>query len=185
MAKPFLKAGLPIYIDKPLAYSMSEAEEIYALQQYDGQIFTCSALSYSNELRLSQSQKDELGDILFIEAQVMKSWNKYAIHVVDPVLNLIDSKIASSTVFKDPTLTRVDISCENRVGLSFTAYQSDKIPIEIKITGMKKTVVLVFSDTFHAFKAALQSFINIVQGVEAIQDRQNVLRRIAIIEKGI
>ncbi len=42
-AAPFLKAGLPIYIDKPIALTLDELDKIYKLEQYPGQIFTCSA----------------------------------------------------------------------------------------------------------------------------------------------
>ena len=42
-AKPFLEAGIPIYIDKPLALSLSEAKNLFDLQSYPGQIFSCSA----------------------------------------------------------------------------------------------------------------------------------------------
>ena len=41
-AAPFLDAGLPIYIDKPLALSIAEAEAMYAREKHEGQIFTCS-----------------------------------------------------------------------------------------------------------------------------------------------
>ncbi len=184
MVEPFLKAGLPVYIDKPIAYSVVEAEKIYALEQYQGQIFTCSALLYSKELQLNQAQRDSLGEILFIESQVMKSWKKYAIHIIDPVLNLINSKLHTSKVFKDETTTKVEASCENGIELSFTAHEVSQVPIEIRIFGTKGNVILRFSDTFSAFKAALQSFVNIVQGVEVAQDRNTVLERIAIIEKG-
>ena len=44
-AAPFLKAGVPIYIDKPLANSVAAAEHLYAQETVEGQIFTCSAFA--------------------------------------------------------------------------------------------------------------------------------------------
>lgn len=185
MAEPFLKARLPVYIDKPMAYSVSEAKKIYALEQYQGQIFTCSALLYSKELQLSRAQKNELGDIVLIEAQIMKSWKKYAIHIIDPVLNLINTKVQTSRTSKTKTTTNVEVICENGIKLSFTTHKMGQVPIEIKVFGTKGSVVLKFSDTFNAFKAALQHFINIVQDVEKVQDKSRVLERIAIVEMGV
>ena len=42
-ARPFLEAGMPIYIDKPLALSVDRAKEIMDLQVFPGQLFSCSA----------------------------------------------------------------------------------------------------------------------------------------------
>ncbi len=58
-AEPFLRAGLPIYIDKPIAVSVAALDKLYSLQQYNGQIFTCSALRYSQELMLSEADKKQ------------------------------------------------------------------------------------------------------------------------------
>ena len=67
-AKPFLEAGLPIYIDKPLATTVAEAEKIYSLQQFEGQIFTCSALRYAPDFQWQENERDDLGKkIVLIE----------------------------------------------------------------------------------------------------------------------
>ncbi len=57
MSRPFLLAGLPIFIDKPLAYSLKEAKEILDLQQFENQIFTCSSLRYAKEFQLTEAKK--------------------------------------------------------------------------------------------------------------------------------
>ena len=53
-AKKFLSAGLPIYIDKPIATNLSDLNKIYDLETFQGQIFSCSATRYSYELKLSK-----------------------------------------------------------------------------------------------------------------------------------
>jgi len=73
-ATPFINAGLQIYIDKPIALSTSALNRLYELEQYPGQIFTCSALRYSAELRLSEEDRMELGDVRQIIAFAPKSW---------------------------------------------------------------------------------------------------------------
>jgi hypothetical protein len=57
IASFFLKKSMPIFIDKPLALSVSDAKKILSLQSYDGQIFSCSSMRYSTELKLSNEQK--------------------------------------------------------------------------------------------------------------------------------
>lgn len=43
-AAPFLEAGVPIYIDKPIATNRVGLKALRSREQYPGQIFTCSAL---------------------------------------------------------------------------------------------------------------------------------------------
>ena len=61
MASPFLDAALPVYVDKPLALSVAEAEQLYVRQQYPGQIFTCSATAYACEFRPEPEKLAALG----------------------------------------------------------------------------------------------------------------------------
>ena len=89
-AKPFLEAGLPVYIDKPIALSVDALESLYALQLYPGQIFTCSALRYSDECLLHDDDRKEIGQIRQVIAITPKSWEKYAVHIVEPVIGFLD-----------------------------------------------------------------------------------------------
>ena len=57
LAYPLIKAGLPVYIDKPLALSLDIAKELISMQKYEGQIFSCSALLYDSSLKLNLSAK--------------------------------------------------------------------------------------------------------------------------------
>ncbi|QQR81419.1 MAG: Gfo/Idh/MocA family oxidoreductase [Deltaproteobacteria bacterium] len=74
MSIPFLDAGLPIYIDKPIALTLDDIESLYSYQQYNGQIFSCSAMRFSEELQLSALDRENLGDIGHIQAVIPKSW---------------------------------------------------------------------------------------------------------------
>ena len=80
MSEPFLRAGLPIYIDKPMALSRKEADRMYLRQKYEGQIFTCSALAFAKELMITPQDRDRLGSIGRIEGTTMKDWPKYSPH---------------------------------------------------------------------------------------------------------
>ncbi|MEJ1935652.1 Gfo/Idh/MocA family oxidoreductase, partial [Nostoc sp. NIES-2111] len=88
LAAPFLDAGLPIYIDKPLALSGRDARKIYARQARPGQIFTCSALAFAAELSLTARDKSDIGRLRYAEAVTAKDWGRYAVHVIEPLLTL-------------------------------------------------------------------------------------------------
>lgn len=91
-AAPFLDAGLPVFIDKPIAHTLKDFERISSLQKYPGQIFTCSATRYSRNMELGFSDSVRLGQILEVNGVVPKSWERYSIHIIEPTLKLVSSR---------------------------------------------------------------------------------------------
>ena len=62
--EPVLKAGKPVFIDKPLAHNLADALQIQKLaQQYKTPWFSASALRYQKELQDLMSS-DVLGDVV-------------------------------------------------------------------------------------------------------------------------
>src|SRR5690554_2484576 len=84
MALPIISAGIPVFIDKPLALSIKDAEIMYAAEKYRGQIYSCSSLRFAKELELTESDLKKIGKVKFVEARTPKSWEKYAVHLIDP-----------------------------------------------------------------------------------------------------
>lgn len=162
-ARQFLLAGKPIYIDKPIALSLPALLELYQLQQYSGQIFTCSALRYSSEFILSCEDKKELGEIVAISASTPHSWEKYAAHIIEPVLKMImpDDSVSESQLTIDCHGSRTLSVCwGSGLRTSFSALGDVESPIQIKVDGTKCSKTLVFKDSFTAFKRALQDYTN-------------------------
>lgn len=65
LAEPFLKAGLPTFVDKPLAADLDVARKIVALaRENDAPLFSASAVRYYNEITAWQANRDEFGKVL-------------------------------------------------------------------------------------------------------------------------
>ena len=165
-AAPFLKAGLPVYIDKPIALSKADLRKLYELEQYPGQIFTCSALRFSHEFVLSQEDRKEIGDIRKIVAFTPKSWSKYAVHIIEPVINMLPATdrpvsfgggLAASLCNENSGSLLVDW-CSG-IQTAFFAVGDGVSPISIRVIGTSAYKELVFSDSFSAFKTALEVFV--------------------------
>jgi len=159
IAKLFILSGLPIYIDKPFALTVEEAERICSIEQYPGQIFTCSALRYAREFQVDGDVMDEVD---LVEGIVPKDWNRYAIHVIEPSLLLRGRRY---------------------IPMVFHANRSGPIRI-ILHRGMKNDITLEFRDSFTCFKAALQEFVDIVNGQKNPITKEHVLNVVRIIEEG-
>lgn len=189
-AKPFLDAGLPIYIDKPIALSVESLNELYTLERYPGQIFTCSALRYSKELSIFGDEINKLGSIRQIVAFTPKSWNKYAVHIIEPVLKMVSDTDQPEHYFSDKTNKPMDgarsLKVRWRSGLetSFFATGDGITPISIRIIGTHGYKELQFSDTFPAFKSALEAFIDGIRNKNIASPRNFNQRVVRIIEEG-
>lgn len=188
-AAPFLQAGVPVYIDKPIALSQERLRELYRLQQYEGQIFTCSALRYAKELMLDEADRERIGPIRHIQASTPNGWDKYAVHVIEPVLNIIGrpALMASAQArFIAEKGRAVSLAFEGGITVDFMALGKNVAsPLSLRIHGERGWHDLVFADSFSAFKSALVAF---VEGVRTRTCRSPMgfnEQVVAIIESGL
>ena len=68
-AKPFLEAGVPMFIDKPFTCSLEHAKAIAELaEEKNIPLFSSSSLRYAVEVQEIQEKQDELGKVLGADA---------------------------------------------------------------------------------------------------------------------
>ncbi len=187
--EPYLKAGIPVYIDKPIALSHEGLRALYKLEQYPGQIFTCSALRYSNELKLSSDERAALGELRWIVATTPKSWNKYAVHIIEPVLNLLPEndypRTYSNLTDKSASgASTLSVSWESGIQTSFFATGDGMTPITLRICGTKGWKELTFSDSFSAFKKALEAFVVGIKNKTVESPKNHNAKVVDLIERG-
>jgi hypothetical protein len=184
MAKPFLAAGLPIYIDKPLALMCSEVELLFSLQQYEGQLFTCSAFTYARELKNVKTILDKT-PILKVEAYIKNDWNKYAIHLIEPIISVIGSEcyIKSINSYSNKLELLVTYLMSNNIRINLTLFQKKEVKPTIQFFHENKITTVIFEDVFFAFKSALEQFILGIRHNKVFTKKKNVLRCIEMIEK--
>jgi len=185
-AAPFLKAGLPIYIDKPIALSIDELQKLYNLEQYPGQIFTCSALRYAQELNLSETDNQSIGKILHVQASIPKDWDKYGVHIIEPVLKIIGDQggIVRSQVWRQDDFVSVNLLWESGLQSNISTFGDTVSPLTIRVMGDSGWKELCFKDTFSAFKLALIDFITGVENCDVRINPVYVRRLVEIIEIG-
>ena len=185
-AVPFLDAGIPIYVDKPLTLTVAEARRLIDLQQYPGQLFSCSALRYAREFQLSDAERAQIGRLRHIHATVPKDWNKYAVHVIEPLLLLASERgtLERIQVWRESDATTVAIGYSSDFQALVSTLGSSQAPLALRVIGERGWQDLVFKDTFPAFKAALFEF---VQGIIHRNERIHpdfMLEVVGIIEAG-
>ena len=188
-AAPFLEAGVPVYIDKPVALTLDGLHELYARQQYEGQIFTCSALRYAKELTLNKADLERIGPIRHIQANTPSSWEKYAVHLIEPALQLMGEpkQIMHAQARSIARTGRgVTVSFEGGITVDFSALGNNVAsPLSIRVHGARGWHDLVFVDSFSAFRAALVEFIEGIRTGTCRSPLSFNQQVVAIIESGL
>tara|TARA_Y100001968_G_scaffold307221_2_gene324838 strand:- start:23657 stop:24553 length:897 start_codon:yes stop_codon:yes gene_type:complete len=187
MSKPFLLNGLPIYIDKPLALNLQEAQKIIDLQQYKGQMFSCSALKYAEEFNPNKDKIMSLGKLISIDAIIANSWEKYSIHIIEPILNLIPNKgkLINHMNFKTENYQNLILTYENIEKVSISTIGCSKVKPTINIIGENGNLNLKFTNTFDAFKKALMAFTISINHKDSNLNGNKLLEAIKLIELGL
>lgn len=187
MSLPYLKAGIPIFIDKPLAYDLKTANKILREQITKNQLFTCSSLRFAKEFNLTSSQKERIGKIIHIDATVPKSWSKYAVHIIEPSLSMLDKtyKVDSVKRFENHGITINCVKWENGPTGIFKTFGKHSAPLKITLYGENGFEDLYFKDSFFAFKASLKYFVDFINKKVPNIDRIQTLQVIDIIERGM
>lgn len=192
MVREFINAGgnCPIYVDKPLAFNLADAQKIYALEKYEGQIFSCSAMRYAREIEENIDKIKSLGNLSLINAVTMKRWDTYSAHIVDPVLRIIDevaktsTNIKTSQAFANANSKGTMLVMETGLIVNLAANKHSQNPVEITMYGDKGNLRLALTDTFYAFRGALQAFIRSIQAGKSEIPQSHVLKLVEIIERG-
>ena len=185
-ATPFLEAGIPIYIDKPLALTVAEARQIIDLQCYPGQIFSCSALRYAKEFQLSDADRIQIGRLQHIHATVPKDWGKYAVHVIEPLLLLASERgnLKNTLTWRNDDSTTLAAEYSTGLRVLISTMGESYAPLTLRVMGDSGWKDLYFQDTFFAFKSALFDFIQGIIHRDVRSEPDFMLEVVNLIECG-
>lgn len=161
LARPFLEAGVPVFIDKPLSL---DADEVAWFRGYleRGLLMSTSGLRYARELDELRSAMETLGRPRLICATVLNGIEKYGIHMLDAVDGLGLPPPVSITRLEAPYeafhLTLADgcsmlLSCLGNVGRTF----------HLSIFCERGHAHVDLHDNFSAFRCTLGTFVDMLK----------------------
>lgn len=134
MSKPFIEAGLPIFIDKPLAYTREDLKYFSDHAASGKFIMSCSSMRYANECRTAKQDLSSLGQLELATAVGKKDWKKYGVHLLEALFALLD----------DPKPVAV-----KHIG------KQDKDIVHIEFESGMEAVVHLFRDITSVFQLSL------------------------------
>ncbi|MBE9547427.1 MAG: Gfo/Idh/MocA family oxidoreductase [Proteobacteria bacterium] len=90
-ARPFIEAGLPLFIDKPLADNEKDLKIFIDWVNEGKKILSSSAMRYvpSYEKYKTSELKNFVGEIRFVNVNSPKKWETYGIHALETVYQIL------------------------------------------------------------------------------------------------
>ncbi len=160
-ARPFIEAGLPVFIDKPMATTEAELRQ-FAQWHREGKIMlSTSGLRYMKEMRADFSH---LGELRWITSFTCKSWERYGIHALEAVEPLLGTGFLTVQAHSDAGGDVMHLTHRSGVKLTIGALHDAYGSFgAVHLYGTKGDLPLKFSDTYHAFRAQLVAFIDLLR----------------------
>jgi len=161
MAKPFLEAGLKVFIDKPLSLNKNE---LLFFKSYlkNGQLMSCSGLRYAKELDATRTWLREEKNIKLIRASVVLTWEKYGIHMLDALFGMIDFNVTSVIAIEGKHKS-VILKTESNALIHIDALGQTAKTFEMSIWSDVRREAIEIKDNFTAFKRAMFYFIKMIK----------------------
>lgn len=167
MALPFLKAGLHVFIDKPLSLDVGELRALWPYLE-SGKLMSCSGMRYAKELDEPRASLGAYGEIRLIRGAILNSWEKYGIHLLDAILNIVHCKPVSVVAIDAPHVS-VAVQMDDGMVLQLDALGELCRCFRIDIFGTKQITSHQIVDNFSMFRRLLWHFVQSVKtGVPTI-----------------
>lgn len=161
MARPFIEADIPIFIDKPLTDQTADLKEFVRYYREGRIIMSCSSMRYSRDI-MDLKKKNGLGRILTANAVTPKYWRTYGIHMIEGLYAVMGGGIESvqNVGRRDEEIVHLKYADgRHAVIQSFAKIRSGSL----SFYGDENSAFVNDTDAFFQFKSMLQAFIRMLE----------------------
>jgi hypothetical protein len=164
MARPFIEAGVPIFIDKPLAVSQPDLDW-FAQQEAAGKfIMSCSSMRYANECRVAKQELASLGRLELVTAVGKKDWLKYGVHMVEAMFaTLNDPPVATVQHLGEKGKDVVHIVFENGLPATIHLFMDISGTFQLTFFGQQAWRTADIKNSYSMFRDNIIEFVRSVQ----------------------
>jgi Oxidoreductase family, NAD-binding Rossmann fold len=161
-ARPFIEAGLPVFIDKPMCDSVDDLRQFIAWQESGKAILSTSCMRYAKEFSQAAGRIDSLGSLRLITMTMCKSWARYGIHALEGVYPLLRTGGWESVVNSgSERANQVHIRHADQVDVVLSVIDDMYGAFgHMGLFGTEGLETVKFEDTFFAFKTQLVAFVD-------------------------
>ena len=158
--RPFVEAGLPVFVDKPLVDNAADLKVFNAWVAEGKPIMSSSCMRYSKEFMPYRHSTHDLGELRYASITTAKTWERYGIHALEAVYPILGPGFLSAR--NTGSLERNVVHFKHRRGADLIVVATGDMYGGfgvLTLCGTKDHVQIPFKDTYFAFKAQLEAFI--------------------------
>jgi len=163
-ARPFIEAGLPLFVDKPLAINLPDLEQ-FILWHNQGNVFLSSSnMRYAPETKQISRQKIQLGELRWITSCTSKTWERYAIHALEALWPALGPGFLTLRTESRPGSDIAYLTHQSGVQLNLAVIE-DAVGSygALHVFGTKGHLAVTCWDTYTAFRNQLCAFIDMLR----------------------
>jgi hypothetical protein len=156
LASPFLEAGIPVFIDKPLTLDLDELRYFTPYLER-AQLMTCSGMRYARELDAWRADQVDHGELALVRGTIINDWERYGVHLLDAILPLLPSRPVSVRALPAAHDSLVVAMAD---GLSMNIDALGKVPaiFRVELLGSRHSSAVDITDNFSMFRRTLWEF---------------------------
>ena len=158
--RPFIEAGLPVFIDKPM---VDKAEDLATFNRWveEGRaLMSSSSMRYTKEFLPYRLSTNNLGKLRFGSITTSKKWETYGIHALEAIYPIFGPGFISArnTGTRERNVVHFTHSCGADVIVIASGDMHGGFGL-LTLAGTEGSDQLVIKDSFYAFREQLLSFI--------------------------
>ena len=162
--RPFVEAGLPVFVDKPLALTLDDLRTFMNWRKAGARILSSSGLRYAPELDSLLPVPPDIGRVQWISAVSCKTWERYGIHLLEPVFKVLGPGFVSVRLEASPRLEIAHLLHASGAEVSLPVIKDGGATFgHFQVCGTAGHTGFKFTDTYTSFRRQLVSFIDYVR----------------------
>ena len=183
-AKPFIEAGLPVFIDKPLADNVEDLNQFIKWYKEGKMIMSSSSFRYAKEYMPYHKSTYEFGELRYINMTMPKSWERYGIHAMEAVYPITGSGYIS--VQNTGGMNNNIVHLTHKDGVDVTIGNIyDMAASPIKLVGTAASASIPFADSYYSFHKQLEAFVEYLESGVRPYPFEETIELMTIIIAGI
>jgi predicted dehydrogenase len=162
--RPFVEAGLPIFVDKPLVDNAADLRQFVEWVSAGKPIMSSSCMRHAKEYAPYRASTHNLGALRYASITTPKSWERYGIHALEGIYPILGPGFISAR--NTGAKGRNVVHLTHRDGIDVNVIAIDDLYGgfgALTLIGTADAAQVMFKDNFYAFKSELQSFVDFVR----------------------
>lgn len=186
--RPFIEAGIPVFIDKTLADCEEDLQTFVKWHEEGARFIASSHLRYAKEMQPYYEDHYELGELKYLCSPMVGIWDHYGMHSLEGIFPLLGPGF--EWVRNCGTYEAGMVHLYHRSGCDIDIPMGLSIKpgwcvLGVLMLGTLDSKMVTMADPFYAFKKQLEKFVHFLRTGEEPVPFEHVIEMNKVIIAGI